>query len=132
MVFLDPRETDAVHCIANAIRLSEARAYDQALETCLEGILSLPAYLDFHAFLYGIGLRRKVAGGKPAGLLVRLRIPPRDPVARLVHVERLWSFDLMWNPARWFAVKRCAARLAKQESAMVPVGDWLQHLAQQG
>lgn len=51
--------------------------------------------LDLHRQLRETAIRHKAAGGLGLGIVPRLRRLPRDTLQRLVHFERLWSFDPM-------------------------------------
>jgi hypothetical protein len=85
-----------------------------------------PRNLHLHRELRDAALRRASAGGRPLGLFTRDLRAPRDPLRRLVHVERLWSFDpgnMNWLHEVVCAVEACAAANANEN--FDPVRRWL-------
>jgi hypothetical protein len=63
------------------------------VDLALQGVADEPNNVVKHQALRNAALRYKAGGGKAAGILERLGIHRRDPLGRLLQVERLWSLD---------------------------------------
>ena len=63
------------------------------IELGLQRIAAAPDDLSLHERLRVTSLRYKAEGGRSAGMLEQFRLPHRDPVQRLLHLERLWALD---------------------------------------
>ena len=73
--------------------IDDPRQLRRQIESLVERLGAAPLDLELHLQLRETALRHKAAGGRDVGLLERLRPEPKDPLRRLLHVERLWSFD---------------------------------------
>lgn len=73
--------------------IDDPRHLRQEIELLVERLSTNPVDLALHEQLRETALRHKAAGGRDVGTLERLRPAPKDPLRRLLHVERLWSFD---------------------------------------
>jgi hypothetical protein len=101
------------------------------IDALLQRLEGDPGSLDLHRELRTAALKRKAAGGPPAGTLARMWPLPNDPVGRLIHVERLWSLDpsnLDWLLKVAEAVEVCAAE--RPGTDFGSVRRWLRRLAQ--
>lgn len=87
----DPRKANRFFDHAQVV--ADARNYDYAIECYLNGLRYDPDNISKHEALREVALKRKVAGGKPAGLTDRLKKWGRDPIEKLLHTEMLWSKD---------------------------------------
>ncbi len=104
-------------------------APDELIHVLLSRLADDPANLDLRRQIRTAALRRKANGGRPAGALARMRRLPRDPLQRLVHLERLWSLDPCndeWMIKVAQALEVCAAQ--RPELDFDPVRRWIREL----
>ncbi|MEX0886577.1 MAG: hypothetical protein WD009_09075 [Phycisphaeraceae bacterium] len=87
----DPRK--ARRFFEHAEAVADARNYDYAIECYVNGLKHDPGNMDKHEALRDVALRRKVAGGKPAGFGERFKGGGSTAVDKMLHAERLWSKD---------------------------------------
>ncbi len=87
----DPRRAQRFFEHAEAV--ADARNYDYAIECYTSGLRYDPDNVNKHEALRQVALRRKVAGGKPAGFAEKLKAGGGSPIDRMLHVEMLWSKD---------------------------------------
>ena len=73
--------------------IDDPRQLRQEIESLVDRLSMNPVDLALHKQLRDTALRHKAAGGRDVGTLERLRRAPKDPLRRLLHVERRWSFD---------------------------------------
>jgi tetratricopeptide (TPR) repeat protein len=74
----------------HAQAVADARNYEYAIECYINGLRHEPDNLSAHEGLRDVALRRKVGGGKPAGLS-EMFTASRDPVEKMLHAEKLWA-----------------------------------------
>lgn len=96
------------------------------IELGLQRIAGAPDDLSLHEQLRVTSLRYKAEGGRAAGALEQFRLPHRDPIQRLLHLERLWALD----PGNFIWPHKMLAALAAAERAdplrnFAPVRRWL-------
>jgi hypothetical protein len=96
------------------------------IELALQGVAAEPDNLARHQALRRAALHYKAGGGRAAGMLTRLASHRRDPLQRLLQVERLWSLD----PGNLSLVPQVLAALAGVERCtpghdFAPVRRWL-------
>jgi hypothetical protein len=65
----------------------------EQIELVLAEITKAPADLSLYQKLRDAALQHKAAGGRDLGLIARIKIAPKDPLQRLIHTQRLWSFN---------------------------------------
>ena len=120
----DPRK--ARRFFEHAEAVADARNYDYAIECYTNGLRHDPGNMDKHAALRDVALRRKVAGGKPAGLGERFKSGGSTAVEKMVHSERLWSKDPL-NQKLMRDVMRHAVEAdeAEPELALAEVAFWV-------
>ncbi len=87
----DPRKARA--WLDRAHTVADTGNHEYAIECYLQGLRHNPDNLAEHEALRDVALKRKVKGGKPAGLKDRLNKMGSDPIAKLLHAEKLWSMD---------------------------------------
>lgn len=87
----DPRKARAWFDRGAAV--ADTRQYDYAIECYFNGLKHDPGNCEMHEALREIALKRKVGGGKPAGLTERLKSAGNDPLGKLLHSEKLWAKD---------------------------------------
>jgi hypothetical protein len=109
--------------------IDHRRQLRQDIEALVERLSTNPIDLALHKQLRETALRHKAAGGRDVGTLERLRRPPKDPLRRLLHVERLWSFD-PGNTERlvWVAQALEAYASETPDLDVEPVRLWLKRL----
>jgi len=96
------------------------------IELGLQRIALAPDDVTLHKQLRTTALRYKAAGGRAAGVLERMKLPSSNALQRLLHAERIWSFD----PANSDLVTKVLAALAGLERAeqardFIAVRRWL-------
>lgn len=124
----DPRK--ARRFFEHAQAVADTRNYDYAIECYINGLRHEPDNLDKHEALRDVALRRKVAGGKPAGLAEKFKSGGNTPVDKMLHAEMLWAKDplnarLMRDVMKW-AVE---ADQAEPELNLAEVAYWVGGLA---
>lgn len=87
----DPRK--AKRFLEHAQAVADARNYDYAIECYINGLRHVPDKMDAHEALREVALKRKVAGGKPAGFAEGFKSGGKDPVDKLLQAETLWAKD---------------------------------------
>src|SRR5690349_3773535 len=106
-------------------------APEALIDALLHRIAADPCNVEIHKELRTAALKRKADGGPPPGRLARLRLLPRDPLQRLIHVERLSSLDpasLDWLFQVGQAIEAC--RPARPDVNFQPVRRWVYGLVQ--
>lgn len=73
--------------------VADARNYDYAIECYITGLGFDPGNRTIHEDLREVALKRKVGGGKPAGIRERLGLSGNDPIDKFLNSEKLWSKD---------------------------------------
>jgi hypothetical protein len=109
--------------------VSDESDLDNLIESLLARIAADPSNLALHRELRETALRRKAGGGAGSGVFARVLPLPRDPLRRLVEVERAWSLDpgdvqALLRVA--YAVEKCAA--AQPQADFEPVRRWLREI----
>jgi Flp pilus assembly protein TadD len=89
----DPRK--ARKFFEHAETVADARNYDYAIELYISGLKIDPDNLPKHEALHEVAKRRKVAGGKPAGFMEKLKSGGSSPLEKMLHAEKLWSMDML-------------------------------------
>jgi hypothetical protein len=109
--------------------IDDRRRLRQEVESLVERLSVNPVDLALHKQLRETALRHKAAGGRDVGTLERLRRAPKDPLLRLLHVERLWAFD-PGNSERmvWVAQALDAYASEAPDVDVEPVRLWLTRL----
>ncbi len=75
----------------HAATVSEARNYDYAIDLFINGLRHDPDNMNMHESLREVALRRKVAGGKPAGMREKINLGAKDKIDKFLHAEKLWA-----------------------------------------
>ena len=89
--------------------------YDYAVECYINGLKFDPESLRHHELLREVSLRRKVAGGKPAGLKDQFKHSGgKSVVEKLLNAEFLWAKNPT-DPSLALAVMDSAAKLELEE-----------------
>ena len=75
--------------------MSDPTQFHQQVKLLLDHITESPADLSLYKQLRDTSLRYKAAGGCDLGVIekLKLKMPAKDPLQRLVDALRLWSFD---------------------------------------
>lgn len=87
----DPRK--ARRFFEHAQVVSEARNYDYAIECYINGLRHDPDNMSKHEALRDVSLKRKVGGGKPAGLGAKFKSIGSSAVDKMLQAEKLWAMD---------------------------------------
>lgn len=89
----DPRK--ARKFFEHAQTVADARNFDYAIEMYINGFRHDPDNMNKHEALLDVARRRKVAGGKPAGISERApwKSGGSDPLDKMLHAERLWAMN---------------------------------------
>lgn len=69
--------------------------HDYAIECFINGFKHDPDNMNMHEALREVGLKRKVAGGKPAGFMEGMKSGGSHPIDKMIHAERLLAMDPM-------------------------------------
>ncbi len=73
----------------HAQTVADTRNYDYAIDCYINGLRHDPDNIGKHEALYDVAKRRKVGGGKPAGIAEKLKGGGKDPIDKMLHAETL-------------------------------------------
>ena len=100
-----------------AATVADSQNYDYAIERYIHGLRYAPDSLPHHESLLEVALRRRVAGGKPAGFQERRKYGGgKTPFEKLLNSEFLWAKDPV-NASLAVSVMEHAARSGLNEIA---------------
>jgi len=123
----DPRK--ARRFFEHAEAVADARNYDYAIQCYIDGLRHEPDNLAKHEALRDVALRRKVSGGKPAGLKEKLTGGGSGPIDKMLHAERLWSMDPLNAKHARDMMKHAVDADADENLNMAEVAYWCGGLA---
>ncbi len=110
----------------HAQTVADARNYDYAIECYINGFRHDPANMMRHEAMYDVALRRKVNGGKPAGLVERKKPVFGPPLEKMLHAERIWAKDPLDLPLMVkMMAKAVEADEAEEELNLGEVAFWV-------
>jgi len=89
----DPRK--ARRFFEHAQTTADAGNYDYSIEMYVNGLRFDPDNMEQHEALYEVGKRRKVKGGKAAGLGEKMKSGGSHPLDKMLHAEKLWAMDIL-------------------------------------
>jgi len=72
---------------------ANASNYDYSIDCFINGLRHDPGNMNQHEALYEVAKRRKVSGGKPAGMKVKMQKLGSSPVDKMLHAEKLWAMN---------------------------------------
>lgn len=102
-----------------------ATNHDYAIECFVNGFKHDPDNMTMHEAMREVALKRKVAGGKPAGMLESMKSAGSDSVDKMIHAERLLAMDpANAKHARDMMKHAIAANEAYDEFNMGEVAHW--------
>ena len=85
----DPRK--ARRFFEHAETTANASNYDYSIDCFINGLRHEPGNMKQHEALYEVAKRRKVAGGKPAGMAERMKRIGSSPVDKMLTAEKHWA-----------------------------------------
>ena len=65
--------------------------YDYAIECFVNGLRLDPDNQAMHDALREVALKRKLSGGKPAGMAEKFKSGGKGPIDKMMHAEMLWA-----------------------------------------
>lgn len=106
--------------------VSDSRNYDYAIECYINGLRHEPDNMAVQEALREVALKRKIAGGKPAGFALKLKKAGKDPIEKLMRAEMLWAKDPV-NVALLLDVMALAveANDAEEDLDLAPLALWI-------
>ncbi len=97
--------------------VADTRNYDYAIECYIAGLQYDPENMDQHDALHEVARRRKVQGGKPAGMIEQFKHSGgKTPVDKMLNAEYLWTKDPL-NPSLALSVMEQAVKAGAPEVA---------------
>lgn len=124
----DPRK--ARKFFDHAETVSEAKNYDYAVEMYINGLRHDPDNMTRHEELLEVAKRRKVAGGKKAGLKDKLKSIGPDAVAKMLDAEKIWAMDFGESSLmREFMKRAVEADHAEPDLELGEVAFWIGSMA---
>jgi tetratricopeptide (TPR) repeat protein len=72
---------------------ANASNYDYSIDLFISGLRHDPDNMSQHEALHDVAKRRKVGGGKPAGLGEKLKKLGPTEVDKMLHAEKLWAMN---------------------------------------
>ncbi len=91
----------------HAETVADAKNYDYAVELYVNGLRHMPDAMDKHEALLEVAKRRKVSGGKPAGMKDKLKKLGDETIDKMLHAEKIWAMDFT-NPSLAYDVMKNA------------------------
>ena len=124
----DPRK--ARRFFEHAETVADAKNYDYAIEMYINGLRHDPDNMSRHEELLEVAKRRKVSGGKKAGLKDKLKSSGSDRIAKMLDAEKIWAMDFA-DPAlmRDFMKRAVEADEVEPELALGEVANWIGSMA---
>ncbi|MEO1236944.1 MAG: hypothetical protein AAFX76_09175 [Planctomycetota bacterium] len=124
----DPRK--ARRFFEHAETVAEAKNFDYAIEMYVNGLRQDPDNMTRHEELLDVAKRRKVSGGKKAGLKDKLKSMGSDRIAKMLDAERVWAMDF-GDPAlmREFMKRAVEADETYENLALGEVAFWIGSMA---
>lgn len=117
----NPRKADAF--FRHAETTADARNYDYAIEMYVNGLKHDIDNVKRYEQLYDVSTRRKVGGGKPAGIKEKMKAKGASgSVEKLMAALKLWALDPI-NPAPLVDTMEQAVSLEQQTGEDVGLGD---------
>jgi len=124
----DPRK--ARRFFDHAETVSEAKNYDYAVEMFISGLRHDPDNMNRHEELLEVAKRRKVSGGKKAGLKDKLKSIGSDAVAKMLDAEKIWAMDFGdAGLMREFMKRAVEADEAEDDLSLGEVAFWIGSMA---
>lgn len=124
----DPRK--ARRFFDHAETVAEAKNYDYAIEMYINGLRHDPDNMTRHEELLDVAKRRKVSGGKKAGLKEKLKSIGSDAVAKMLDAEKIWAMDFGDSSLmREFMKKAVEADDAEADLSLGEVAHWIGSMA---
>jgi hypothetical protein len=87
----DPRK--ARRFFDHAETTANASNYDYSVDLSISGLQYDPGNMNQHEALYEVAKRRKVSGGKPAGIGARMKKLGSSPIDKMLHAEKMWALN---------------------------------------
>lgn len=87
----DPRK--ATRFFEHASAATDAGNYDFAIELYINGLAHAPDNMDKHEALREVGLKRKLAGGKPAGFMTSKGGIGSGKLGKMLAAEKVWAMN---------------------------------------
>ena len=124
----DPRK--ARRFFEHAQTVADSKNYDYAIDLYIDGLRHDPDNMDRHEELLEVAKRRKVSGGKKAGLRDKLKSIGSDRIAKMLDAEKIWAMDFA-DPSlmREFMKRAVDADDVEPELALGEVAHWIGSMA---
>ena len=98
----------ATRFFEHASATADSRNYDYAIELYISGLRFDPDNLDKHEALYEVAKRRKVGGGKPAGIKEKMG-GGKTPLEKMLKAELVWAKNPL-NPSAMLQIMDLAIK----------------------
>lgn len=95
-VISDQAKKIAEKFFERAEQIAETRNYDYAIELYIQGLAKDPEAVEKgHKALREVAIKRKLSGGKPAGLIeqIKRKLGKKDPLEQMLDAEYLFAKD---------------------------------------
>lgn len=110
--------------------VADAKNYDYAVEMYINGLRHDPDNMARHEELLDVAKRRKVSGGKKAGLKDKLKSIGPDAVAKMLDAEKIWAMDFGdAGLMREFMKRAVEADEAEEDLNLGEVAFWIGSMA---
>ncbi len=83
----------ATRFFEHAQTVADAQQWDYAVDCIISGLRHDPDNIARHDQLRDIAVRRKVSGGKPAGMAEKFKSIGKGSIAKMLDAEKLWAKD---------------------------------------
>ncbi|MEX0777032.1 MAG: tetratricopeptide repeat protein [Phycisphaeraceae bacterium] len=106
--------------------VADTGQHDYAIECYINGLKFDPDAMAAHEGLREVALKRKVKGGKSAGLQERFLSGGKSALEKMLHNEAVWSKDALNAPLILPVMKQAVATQSEHpDLSMEEVVDWL-------
>lgn len=124
---VDPRKAFA--WFERGKTMADSSQYDYAIECYILGLKVDPDNVNQHEALIEVAKRRKVAGGKPAPVMDKIKGGGKDPVDRFLHAEMLWAKEPLNKQLMLIAMERAVeVDQVRDDLNMGEIANWIGEL----
>ncbi len=116
----------------HAHTVADSKQWDYAVELYISGLRHDPDNMAKHEALLEVAKRRKVAGGKPAGMGEKFKTLGSETIDRMLQAEKIWAMDFT-DPRLAYEVMKLAVAADQEEGngdyALGEVAFWIGSMA---
>ena len=108
--------------------VADTRNYDYAIQCYISGLQHAPDSMNEHEALHEVSLKRKVAGGKPAGWRDKCPVKGKSHVEKMLEAEFQFAMDPTSAAHALKVMEEAAAATEAGEAELYEVAHWVGEL----